>query len=93
MRIIVPPDIESALSQQARKEGKAPEEVAVEAPRERFAPAPAPVGSPATLADFLADHIGVLSSREFVSGGARISENTGAKFTEFLVEKREQGKR
>ena len=40
-----------------------------------------------TLADFLQGHIGVLNSSEHVPGGARMSEDTGRKFTEILIKK------
>lgn len=40
-----------------------------------------------TLADFLRRHIGVLHSGEHVPGGARMSEDTGRKFTEILIKK------
>ena len=45
-----------------------------------------------TLADFLSDYIGILSSSEFVNGGAHMSENSGKKFTEGLLKKREEGR-
>ena len=40
-----------------------------------------------TLEDFLQGHIGVLNSSEHVPGGARMSEDTGRKFTEILIKK------
>ena len=40
-----------------------------------------------TLADFLQGHIGVLHSSEYIPGGARLSEDTGRKFTEILIKK------
>ena len=39
------------------------------------------------LAEFLRDHVGVLNSSEHVPGGARMSEDTGRKFTEILIKK------
>ena len=45
-----------------------------------------------TLADFLADRIGVLSSSEYIPGGAQMSEDCGKKFAQGMVEKRKRGK-
>ena len=45
-----------------------------------------------TLADYLKDHIGVIDSGEHVPGGARMSEDTGKKFAEGMVEKRRKGR-
>jgi hypothetical protein len=52
-------------------------------------PTPAEVG---TLAEALADFIGVLDSSEIVPGGAQLSERTGERFAEILLEKRKQGR-
>ncbi|MFQ5731928.1 MAG: hypothetical protein ACE5KM_08230 [Planctomycetaceae bacterium] len=92
MNIAVPPDIESALKQQARQRGQAPEDMAIDVLRERFAPDSPPADTNGTLADFLADHIGVLSSSESVSGGANMSEGCGDKFAEGMQAKRKQGR-
>ena len=45
-----------------------------------------------TLADYLKDHIGVIDSGEHVPGGAHMSEDTGKKFAEGMVEKRRRGR-
>jgi hypothetical protein len=42
-----------------------------------------------TLADYLADHIGVISSSEHIPGGAQMSKDCGKKFAEGLLRKRE----
>jgi hypothetical protein len=92
MNIAVPKDVESALTEEAAIRGKSPEELAVTALRDRFVrPAPPPKAG-GTLADLLKGHIGVLSSGEFVPGGANLSENCGERFTDILVEKRKQGR-
>lgn len=44
-----------------------------------------------TMAQFLEGYIGVFDSREDQSGGARMSEDTGRKFAEEIVRKRQQG--
>lgn len=51
-------------------------------------PKPAKTGS---LAEAIAEFIGVLDSGEYVPGGAHLSERTGERFAELLLEKRRQG--
>lgn len=95
MKITLTPDIEKALAEQARRQHTTPEMLALDALRERFvfSGAPeAPVNEEATLADFLADHIGVIASSEKVPGGARMSEDTGKKFAAGLFKKHQQGR-
>jgi hypothetical protein len=94
MKITLPPDIESALTKQAQKKGKTPEMLALDTLRKRFVSSlktKALVEEQGTLADYLADHIGVLSSSEYVSGGAHMSENCGKKFAAGLIKKRSEG--
>ncbi len=43
-----------------------------------------------TLADSLKGYTSVLSSSEYVPGGARMSEKCGDKFTEILLKKQQQ---
>ncbi len=62
-------DIAAALTEHARREGTTPEQLALAALRERFVVPTPPNGAgegQATLADYLADHLGVLSSGEHV---------------------------
>jgi hypothetical protein len=93
--ITLTPDLERALAEAAQRQGTTPEMLAQEFLRERLMPArepvPEPVGS-GTLADSLADFIGVLSSSEFVEGGAQLSERTGERFAAGLAARREQGR-
>jgi hypothetical protein len=81
-------DVEQALVEEARKLGTTPEQLAVDSLRERFvvreAP-PSPAKESETLAHFLQGHIGVLHSSEHVPGGARMSEDSGKKFTAGLL--------
>jgi hypothetical protein len=94
MEITLPPDIERALTEQASKQGTTPELLALDSLRERFLDVreqAAPPGEYTTLAEFLMGHIGVLHSNEQVSGGARMSEDSGRHFAEGLLRKRQQG--
>lgn len=96
MDIVVPPEIERVLVEEARKLGTTPELLAVDSLRERFSPMARRSEhlseQQGTLADFLSNHIGVLHSSEFVSGGARLSERSGKKFAAGMIKKRRQGR-
>ena len=94
MTITLTLDLQRALAEEARRRGTTPELLAVDCLRERFI-RPArdePPGESGTLADFLRDHIGALASGELVPGGAQMSQDTGKKFAEGLLQKRRQGR-
>jgi hypothetical protein len=94
MNITLTPELERALAEQADKRGTTPERLALDCLRERFVLLVTTEGTTeeqGTLADFLANHIGVLSSSEHVPGGARMSENSGKRFAAGLVKKRQEG--
>lgn len=94
MTITLPAEIERKLIEQAGRLGTSAEALAIQALRERYA-APADGEQPASqesLADFLGDSIGCISSDEFVPGGARMSDDASNKFTEGLLERRKQGR-
>jgi hypothetical protein len=79
MVISVTSEIEAALAEQARRQGTTPELLALDCLRQHFLSPTATEGTgqkTETLADFLAGHIGVLSSSEHVPGGARMSERS-----------------
>jgi hypothetical protein len=95
MEIILTPDIEQALREQAHRRGTTPEQLALESLRRQFvqtSESEQPVEEEGSLADFLAAYIGVLHSSEYTPDGARMSENSSIKFTKVLIEKREQGR-
>jgi len=93
MVIALTPDIESALAEEARRQGTTAEQLALDYLRERFVPGSTPPSATVrTLADFLVGHIGILASAKRVSGGGRMSEDTGKRFAAGLVEKRQQGR-
>lgn len=92
--ISLTPELEQALAEAARRQGTTPEILASEFLRERLLPAVTPdpdLAESGTLAESLADFIGILSSSEFVEGGAQFSERTGEQFTAGLMARREQG--
>ena len=95
MDILVPPEIERVLVEEAHRLGTTPELLAVESLRERYAPSVSEEQAregQETLADFLSGHIGVLHSRELSVDGARMSEDTGKKFATGMLKKRQQGR-
>jgi hypothetical protein len=92
MNINLPPEIEQAVVDQAREQGTTPELLVIDSLRERFLLPPS-LSAPTegTLADFLGKHIGILHSGEHISGGARMSEDSGKKFAAGMRKKRQQG--
>ena len=92
--ITLTPDLEAALSTQARGRGTTVELLALDILRAQSLPA-SPIDeeySDGSLFDSLQDRIGVPDSREFVPGGARLSEETGTKFAAAMEQKRQEGR-
>ena len=89
-QITLPEDVELAMADWARNRGSSVEQLAVEALRDRFVSPDAAGDQGETLADYLAGHIGVLSSSEYVPGGANLSVDCGKRFASALVEKQDQ---
>jgi hypothetical protein len=88
LTIIVPPELEQTITEQAQQKGTTPELLTLDVLHREFLPASPPPANEGTLADFLGDFIGCLDSGEIVPGGARMSENIGAKFAEGMAESR-----
>lgn len=92
MKISLTPDIESALAENAKSQGLTPEKVVLNVLQEwlmSWLKTNTTADGKGTLADYLEDHIGVLSSSEYVPGSARMSEDCGKKFSSGLVKKRQ----
>jgi hypothetical protein len=84
--IVLPPDLENRLTEEALRRGTKPEILAVDALRRLF---PAPLSDDAAMADslfdFLASHIGA------VAGSAEpLSEECGRRFADGLIEKQQR---
>jgi len=92
--ITLPPELEKALAEQAEQTGTTPELLALDVLQKQFLgphlDKPLPQG--ATMADAFADYIGSISTRETAPEGSSLSENTGRRFAQLMVEKRKQGK-
>jgi len=87
--IILPPEIEEPLVEEARKQGTTPELLAVDCLRKLFTSSPT-IGEPAegeTLFDFLSGYAGTVNGTT-----EALSENCGQRFTQGLVEKQQRGR-
>jgi len=80
--ITLPPDVETPLLEEARKQGTSPETLAINALRKLFVSEGLVEGS---LYDFLSDYIGTVSG-----SSDAFSEKTGKHFTDLLVEKQQR---
>ncbi len=87
--IILPPDVEDAIAEEAARLGVAPETVAVDGLRRLFTrPQNASNQSePGSLFDSLAGHIGSVAGRL-----EAFSERCGDRFADAMVEKYERGR-
>jgi len=86
--IVLPPEVDGPLAEQARKRGMTPELLAIDYLRERFVLSPPVVeaGGGSTLYHFLSGYIGTIDG----TTEAR-SEKTDQGFVEGLVEKDKRG--
>ena len=83
--IILPPDLESRLAEEASRRGTTPELLALDELRRLFAPQPNEATPADTLFDFLAGHLGA------IAGTAEpLSEDCGHRFAEGLAEKQQR---
>ena len=85
--ITIPPELEAPLAQAAKRQGTSPELLAVESLRRMYAPessAAEPING-GTLADFLKGYIGTIEGTS-----EPLSEDTGRRFREMLVEQRQE---
>ncbi len=95
MEIILTPEIEKGLVEQAEQMGISPQALALESLRRQFAVTSHTDSTPATawsLADFLGDAIGIVDSGDLIPGGGGMSVSADDLFTQGLVEKREKGR-
>ena len=86
--IEIPSDVAGPLAEAARQRNTTPEELAVASLRGLFAPRlPTELGGAKNLHEFMKGYIGTVDGPEM-----NLSDDTGKKFTDLLIEKREQGK-
>jgi len=96
--ITLPPELEKVVTERAKQQGTTPElwtlerltqSLQDESIAESVHEANSEDGS---MLDFFEGYIGVLDSSEFVAGGAQMSQDTGRKFAEGMLKKRQEGK-
>ncbi len=91
--ITLPPELEKVVTQQANQRGTTPELLALDdLQRIYLNPQDDTQADEQTLADYWADYIGSVDSRENNVHRSDWSENTGQKFTELMIEKHRKGK-
>jgi hypothetical protein len=86
--IILPPEVEGPLVEEARKKGTTPELLAVDCLRKLFPSSPEVRKSEEgeSLFDFLSGYVGTVSGTT-----EALSENCGQRFAQGLVEKQQRG--
>lgn len=89
LQVTLTPEVAAIVVREAARQGTSADAVVNDAIRERLAPDPdtADAARPKNLAEAIAPYIGAVNS-----GGANMSEDCGKKFTEILLQKRQQGK-
>ena len=95
MSLHISPEIERRLAEAAKAAGTTPDLLAEEYLKDRLdSPAMSNgAGNHArTLEDFLGEFIGYLDSGDDNPEIAHLSENTGERFTDLLIEQRAQGR-
>ena len=90
--ITLPPELEKAVTEQAQRQGTTPELLTLDKLRGALLPVAPQAADVAglTMADFFAGYVGGLHSSEYVPGGAQLSQDTGKKFKELLLERHRQ---
>lgn len=94
VRLELSPEQERKLGETARRRGTTPDALANDWVIERLSSEGEDDDestSGGSMAAFLEGYVGVFDSRDFVPGGARLSEATGEQFADILEEKRARG--
>jgi hypothetical protein len=93
MTITLPPDLEQVLEKRAQQQGTTPEMLAIDSLTKTYMAQPESLSREGeeTLADYWADYIGTIDTREVVPAGGSLSTDTGRKFAELMVAKYRKG--
>ena len=95
--ITLPPELEKAVTERAKRQGTTPELWTLERLHQvlhlegTLEHTPELAAEGGSMLDFFAGYVGVLHSSEFVPGGAQMSQDTGRKFAEGMLTKRQKG--
>ncbi len=94
--ITLPPDLEQIVIKRAKQQGTTPELLLLDDLRDRYLQETTPSftepGEGETMADFFVGYAGTVNSREITPEGSHLSENTGKKFKELMLQKYRTGK-
>lgn len=96
--ITLPPELEKVVTERAKQQGTTPELWTLDRLQQSLQAeavvedAPTPVSEGGSMLDFFEGYAGVLNSSEFIPGGAQMSQNTGRKFAEGMLKKKQEGK-
>ncbi len=92
--ITLPSELERVVTEEAAKRGTTAQLLTLDVLHERFLKPSSSKQLPegASLADALAGYIGAIDTRDKYPEGSTLSESTGRKFAQLMVEKRKQGK-
>jgi len=87
-------ELEKAVTEEAAQQGTTAVLLTLDVLQERFLKPSSTNHAPqgATLADALAEYIGAVDTRDKYPEGSTLSEDTGRKFAQGMVEKRNRGK-
>ncbi len=92
--ITLPSELEKAAAEEAAQKGTTVELLTLDVLHKHFLTPPTTKQLPegATLADALSDYIGAIDTSDKYPEGSTLSESTGRKFAQLMVEKRQRGK-
>jgi len=97
MTIELSAQLETALAHEAERRGTTPQALAVRMIESQLPPSPvrshaASDEQPRTMHDVWSSHIGAVASEPGDDANGRLSQETGRRFTELLIEQRRQGR-
>jgi hypothetical protein len=96
--ITLPPELERVVVERAKLQGTTPELWTLDRLNRSLqadtAAEPSHMSSAddGSMLDFFKGYAGVVDSGEFVPGGAQMSQDTGRKFAQGMLKKRQEGK-
>lgn len=94
MEIILTPELETEIKKRANERGVSPQELLLSEIHKLFAPPETQAEKPAeTLYDFLQEFVGVNKNDNPTDDELNLSQNTGEKFTDLLMQKHQNSQK
>jgi hypothetical protein len=93
--ITLPPELEQIVIERAEQQGTIPELYLLDELRGRYLPERPSENNEQdneTMADFFEGYAGTVNSREIIPNGVHLSQDTGRKFKELMLQKYRNGK-